>query len=157
MPARDDNIRIEIRGLKEVQAKMEQVVRDLHGAPMLNGMRRATLVVQRSAKMFAPVDTGRLRASITPAVETRAREVVGVVGSNVHYAPYVEFGTKPHWPPPGPIARWAHLHGIEAFVVMRAIATRGTKAVKYLERAVTENEQQIHDILGDAVAKIVEE
>jgi hypothetical protein len=39
---------------------------DLHGEPMLQGMRNATLLVTRDAKRFAPVDTGRLRASITP-------------------------------------------------------------------------------------------
>ena len=59
-------IDVEIKGLEETQRAMEQIVRDLRGEPFLSGMRRATLLVQRSAKQKAPVDTGRLRASITP-------------------------------------------------------------------------------------------
>ena len=160
MPAQDDALKIEIKGLKELQRKAEQMTRDLHGPPMLEAMRRATLVVQRAAKINAPVSDGRLRASITPEVRAQAREVVGVVGTNVKYAPYVEFGTRPHWPPFGPdssLARWSHLHGIEnPYLVARGIAAHGTKAVKFLERAVTDNEEQIYRILGDAVAEIVD-
>jgi HK97 gp10 family phage protein len=40
-------------------------------------------------KAATPVRTGRLRASITHEV----RGLTGVVGTNVEYAPYVEFGT----------------------------------------------------------------
>lgn len=42
------------------------------------------------AKASCPVDTGRLRASIT--YETDVKKVY--VGSNVEYAPYVELGTR---------------------------------------------------------------
>ena len=38
------------------------------------------------------VDTGRLRASITHRVETESGEVAGYVGTNVEYAPDLEFG-----------------------------------------------------------------
>ena len=79
-------IDIEIRGLKETQANMERIVRDLRGEPYLSAMRRATLLVQRSAKQKAPVDTGRLRASITPEVRWSGNVATGVVGSNVKYS-----------------------------------------------------------------------
>ena len=82
---------VEIKGLKEVQAKMEQMVRDTRGAPMVQAMKDATLLVEREAKIRAPVDTGRLRASITPSVTQNPLQ--GVVGSNVFYAPYQELGT----------------------------------------------------------------
>lgn len=42
------------------------------------------------AKKLCPVDTGRLRNSITHAQYSEDTEVVG---SNVDYAPYVELGT----------------------------------------------------------------
>ena len=42
------------------------------------------------AKRLCPVDTGRLRNSITHA---RLDKNTEVVGSNVDYAPYVELGT----------------------------------------------------------------
>ena len=75
------SIRAELKRLREVQKEMERIARELHGEPILNAVRRATLIVERGAKLKAPVDTGRLRASITP-----------VVGASVKYAGYVETG-----------------------------------------------------------------
>ena len=43
------------------------------------------------AKQLAPVDTGRLRNSITHA---QLDENTEVIGSNVEYAPYQELGTS---------------------------------------------------------------
>ncbi len=88
------DIDIEVKGLKETRRKMEQMIRDVHGTPILNAMRDVTLMVTRGAKINAPVDTGRLRASITPEIRATSNEVVGVVGSNVVYAPFQEFGTR---------------------------------------------------------------
>src|SRR5512139_3059740 len=88
------SIDIEVKGLIELQRKTEQMVSDLHGAPILDAMRDSVLVIQRDAKINAPVDTGRLRASITPSVQEMSNEVQGIVGSNVVYAPYQEFGTR---------------------------------------------------------------
>lgn len=44
------------------------------------------------AKELCPVDTGRLRNSITH--ETSESEHAVYIGSNVEYAPYVELGTS---------------------------------------------------------------
>ena len=149
-------LRLELKGLREEQARMTQIVADLHGAPMLEGMRNATLLVMRDAKRFAPVDTGRLRASITPEVRVSGPTTLqGIVGSNVTYAPFVELGTKPHWPPVGALATWARRHGTVAFLVARAISRRGTKAVKYLERAFDQNIGRIVGYLDAAVGAIV--
>ena len=52
-------------------------------------LERACLVVENSAKEKAPVNTGNLRSSLTHEVTGN----VGTVGTNVEYAPYVEFGT----------------------------------------------------------------
>ena len=82
--------KIVIRGLEETQQKMSQVMKDLRGQPLQKAMRDATLVVTRQAKIYSPVDTGRLRASITPEVVRRDTVVQGIVGSNVFYAPFQE-------------------------------------------------------------------
>ena len=47
-------------------------------------------VAESYAKAACPVDTGRLRNSITHA---RLDESTEVIGTNVEYAPYVELGT----------------------------------------------------------------
>lgn len=44
------------------------------------------------AKMLCPVDTGRLRNSITHTYDASERKAY--IGTNVEYAPYVEFGTS---------------------------------------------------------------
>ena len=65
------------------------------------GMTQACLLVERDANTNCPVDTGRLRASITNRLDVEGSELVGVVGTNVFYAPFVELGlkTKPNYPP----------------------------------------------------------
>ena len=50
----------------------------------------AALEVEAEAKRNCPVDTGRLRNSITTAKEGKT---TAYVGTNTEYAPYVEFGT----------------------------------------------------------------
>ncbi len=87
-------VKLEVKGLKETQRNLEKAVRELQGAPIMNAMRDSTLLVTRYAKINSPVDTGRLRASITPSVSSMKETVTGIVGSNVKYAPYVELGTK---------------------------------------------------------------
>ena len=149
-------IETEVRGLAALQRKKEQVVRDLHGGPLLDAMRDCTLWVANDAKRLAPVDVGRLRASLTPEVRPHGNDVWGIVGSNVTYAPYVETGTRPHWPPLSAVETWARRHGLTAFVVARAIARRGTKAVHYLERAFRQNEGRIVDRIGKAVKEILD-
>lgn len=148
----------EIKGLRETQAKMDQSIRDLRGEPMLEGMRDATLLVTSTARVLAPVDTGRLRASILPEVRSEALtgSVIGVVGSNLNYAPFAELGTKPHFPPLAALEVWARRHGTTARAVALAIARRGTKAYRYLQGGVEQNESKIIALIGDVISKIVE-
>ena len=83
-------VEIEIQGIEEVSRKMDQMAEDIQGTPMEMGMRDATMLVTRQARINAPVDTGRLRASIAPEVRQQGKTVQGVVGSNVNYAPFQE-------------------------------------------------------------------
>lgn len=60
------------------------------------------LRVERLARRYAPVDTGRLRNSITHRVRTELganARVVAEVGTNVEYAASQEFGTRTGVPP----------------------------------------------------------
>lgn len=67
----------------EVNAKVEAaIIKFLHAAGM---------VVQGDAVNRCPVDTGNLRQSIAFDVDEDAKSTI--VGTNVHYAPYVELGT----------------------------------------------------------------
>jgi len=58
-------------------------------------MKRIVLQIERDAKSIAPVDTGNLRASIeSRVIRNNDGKITGVVGSNVKYAPFQEFGTS---------------------------------------------------------------
>jgi HK97 gp10 family phage protein len=58
--------------------------------------KRVAEQVQARAKVLAPVDTGRLRASIKIQRKLTFRGPTYTVYTNVKYAPYVEQGTRPH-------------------------------------------------------------
>ena len=144
------DIGLEIKGLRETQQRMEKIAADLHGTPFVNAMRDATLGVQRAAKIKAPVDTGRLRASIWPEVRQSGNETTGVVGSIVKYAGYVELGTRPHFVSAAHIGRWAKRHGFG----YTGLKVSG-KAQPYLQPALEENAGRVARKLDDAVAHII--
>ena len=55
-----------------------------------NGLEAIGLTAETYAKKATPVDTGRLRNSISHTVDGEAV----YIGTNVEYAPYVELGTS---------------------------------------------------------------
>lgn len=57
---------------------------------------RKGLKIEAEAKRLAPVDTGRLRSSITTELDETGSGIKVRVGTNVEYAPYIEFGTEPY-------------------------------------------------------------
>ncbi len=145
---------MDVRGLAEAKQKMQQVITDLRGEEFAQGMRDATMIVTRDAKVNAPVDMGGLRASITPDLRQDGNSVLGVVGSNKRQAAAMETGTKPFWPPIAALETWARRHGTTAFVVARAIARRGIRGRRYLQRAFEKNQEVIKRKLGDVVGRI---
>lgn len=54
------------------------------------GLEAIGLTAEGHTKKETPVDTGRLRNSMSHAVEDKA----AYIGSNVEYAPYVELGAR---------------------------------------------------------------
>lgn len=145
------NWRAELRGARESSDENDRIVRDMHGGPMLDAMREATMIVTRDARKNAPVDRGILRASIAPEVRSSGREVIGVVGSNQKHAPMMEFGTKPHWPPLDALRVWARRHGMNVYLVARSIARKGIKERRFLRNALTNNAQRIFNVLRNGV------
>lgn len=65
---------------------------------MVKSLHVASYMVENDAKRLCPVDTGRLRASITHDFDDK--QFKALVGSNVHYAKYVEMGTIKMSPQP---------------------------------------------------------
>ena len=151
-------------GADEMQEGVTRIADDLHGVPMVDAMRDATMLITRAAnKNLVPWqspevggrDTGITAASITPEIRAGVNIIEGVVGSNRMSAVVQELGSRPHKAPVEPIKIWARRHGAEWFVVWRAIKTRGTYARRFLGRAFEDNAERVHRIIGKAVATII--
>lgn len=68
---------------------------EAHVTPAVAASVRASCaLIEQSAKLFAPVDTGRLRDSIQTNIDDTGKTVVGTVGTEVPYAAFQEFGTR---------------------------------------------------------------
>lgn len=62
--------------------------------PVAKDLLRRAISVEGAAKRLCPVDTGRLRSSVTHALEQDSQGISAVVGTNVEYAVFVELGTS---------------------------------------------------------------
>ena len=62
--------------------------------------RQAKINVSKSPPEHPQVQTGRLRSSIIHREEFGGNEIATLIGSNVSYASYLEFGTTRHSPFP---------------------------------------------------------
>lgn len=132
----------------------EEFIRSMENATlkmvmdMSQKMDKACLVVESQAKQNCPVDIGILRASITSETEVTASEIVGRVGTNEEYGPYVHNGTgiyakdgngrKTPW---GYTVRAGKHKGFHW--------THGQRPQPFLENAKLEKKSTVERILGD--------
>lgn len=84
-------IRVRVLGQDRLARKLAAIEPALKAA-MQREVKIAAVNIQNGARSRVPVDTGRLRNSITH--EILADGLNASVGSNVEYAPFVEFGTR---------------------------------------------------------------
>ena len=119
-------IKIEYKGIEDKDKRLQVGIQKALKLSTNIVMRDAKLNLRGSGGRNSRVDTGRLIDSIT----TRVSKNVGIVGTNVEYAPYIEFGTSAHFPPVAALEEWAQRKfrkkGI-GFVIARAISRRGTQ------------------------------
>lgn len=81
------DIKVEIENYKEVSKRFADRAKDLPGA-LQRVVAKVTMLVERQGKIYSPVKTGRMRASIIPINIT---EFSASVGPQVEYAPYVHY------------------------------------------------------------------
>ena len=85
-------IEAKIVGDKEVQRKIDALAKKDNQA-LKEVIEKAVVIIEGKAKDKCTVRHGRLHTSITHEVKSSAKNHTGRVGTNVEYAPYVEFGT----------------------------------------------------------------
>lgn len=96
MPEQPDQVEVTDRWALHIDGdRLDAIFSDPDG-PIGKIMLGLAAKAENAAKRKCPVDTGRLRASISHRVEVDQSEnvVVGVIGTNVEYAVYQEFGTE---------------------------------------------------------------
>lgn len=74
-------------------AEEQRLLRSVSG-PTGKYLARIAALIETAAKGFTPVDTGRLRSSITWVVLVDAKGLVAVISTNVVYAIWVHNGTR---------------------------------------------------------------
>lgn len=120
-------------------------------AVLLEGVEKALLLVEADARRNCPVEDGRLRSSITHAVESSDTAASGRVGTNVEYAPYVHEGTGIYAADGnGRKTPWVY----EDPKTGERIFTHGQKPQPFLRDAMDQNQGSIAGIFQEAVSKL---
>lgn len=130
----------------------------LRGA-MVRSLNESALLVRARAVPKAPVSTGQLRNSIQIEVNPTAMSAdVKVIAK---HGPFVEYGTRAHFPPPDALLGWVmRTFGVDqkegkgiAFTVARKIAKKGTPAQPFLFPALAESNADIKRIFNANTAE----
>jgi HK97 gp10 family phage protein len=120
----------------------EEVLSALHEAAE-RALEKCGLTAEGYAKKATPVDTGNLRNSISHKVQKDTM----FVGTNVEYAPYVEFGTGKYYlggrPDP-----WVYKDEKGNWH-----RTSGIKAKPFIKPSVADHKQQYFDIIEQELKK----
>jgi HK97 gp10 family phage protein len=116
-----------VRG-QNISQFLDSTISPAVGKSVLAGLQ----LIQATAQEYCPVDTGALWDSIQVKVDQVAlTSVAGVVGSDLEYAPYVEYGTGRRGGP----APYAHV-----------MSWAGQSPKPFLRPAIDESRSPIDDL-----------
>lgn len=161
-----DRIVIKVEGLDKLIRKLGPEA--ILGKPLRGAFFASGAVLETSAKKRAPVDQGHLRASITHEEDPSPVPIWGRVGTNLKYAPYMEYGTGRnsdgpggkafHNPPAKALEGWARRHNIEGGGAAVAAMIRrkgGLKPRRFLRGALEAKQTEVVKIF-EGVPKQIE-
>lgn len=155
-----------------INGSPDEFARKLRDPGLLQGpvrrfLESAALVVQGHAREASPVDTGRLRQSITYHLDASPMPLYAKVGSNVQYAPFMEYGTgalsdKPAavsgWQfPDGPeLDVWARRHGFDSGKTVASIIRwkGGLTPRRYLRQGMAAAKREVKQLLRGLAIEI---
>lgn len=85
---------IQVTGLSRVINALAKGI-DKYVKRAENATMKAGFKAEYFVKKKTPVDTGNLRSSINTQLSAKKKDrVEAIVGTNVEYAPFIEFGTR---------------------------------------------------------------
>lgn len=135
------SIGVKLNGVPQAKSRVKNLSK-ASLAQVAEGVNKAAAIVEGGAKVDCPVDTGLLRSSIhlTPA-NTSKNQVSAKVGTNVEYAPYVEFGTG---------AR-GHYQYETKFKLTYSKSVAGQAAQPFLGKSLHDNKDTVKAIVSSAL------
>lgn len=126
-------VTVKVIGLTEAINNIDDyIARKKRG--LLGAVAQGSTQIQNEAKRNAPEDLGTLRNDITHTIIEKKDRIEGRILSAATYSAFVEYGTRPHFPPPKALAGWAARHGMAGaeYQIARKIAMRGTRAQPFM-------------------------
>jgi len=143
---------------------MDRLRQSLAGTPAVTerlvrgAMDTSLALIEGSARRTARKDTGQLGGSIHSIITgSGMAEMVGQVGPSARHGRWVEHGRRPGKPPPiAAIEPWARRHGVNPFVVARAIGRRRTRPAPFMVPAFRANLSRITQTFQNIGIKFVE-
>lgn len=144
------SLRVDMGNALEATKKApEEMAKAIHQT-----LLEVAIYTQRVFRQNMPVGkTGMLRRTTTYVWLGDARVRIEPVEE---YAEYVEFGTRPHFPPVEAITPWARMRGIEPWALAHSIAKHGTKAHPFLQKTYEQVEPYANTALAQNVDKVIE-
>lgn len=119
-------------------------------------MTAAVQVVRDSVFGYTPHAFGTLRNSIYGKVVSLAgNEIQGIIGTPVPYAPAVELGSKPHWPPLAPLELWVRRKLGGAGGAMRSESRRNAAQIRKIT-GLKVTAKAVHEDAIRAMAKAIQ-
>lgn len=82
----------------KIDAALTKRLLESEDGPTFKQLLKFAVRAETWAKRFAPVDTGRLRSSITHRIGKDSQGPYAEIGTDVDYAIYQELGTRDIWP-----------------------------------------------------------
>jgi len=133
-------VNVELQGFPEFGRRLSQYD-ERQRQEIRQTMTAGLILLEADQRRNVAQDTRRLMSSITHELDARSlTTITGRVGPTVRYGLWVERGRRPGKAPPiEAIAGWARRHGVNPFVVARAIARRGTRAQPFVEPSLQRN------------------
>lgn len=169
---------IDTRQLEQFMGRLEKL--PTASIPALTeAMHEAVNVGLATVVERTPVAFGNLRGEIHTQVQASESGVVGVIGTSVPYALWVEEDTRPHWAPITPLVEWvkkkqiAGVYSIQtrrrlggknqqaaenmalARAVQKQIAKHGTTGQHMFRDGLAAADEEINRIFARALEKII--
>jgi len=157
----ETRIKVDMKDLEELTKKYPEVSKNVRISKLLEAVNLLEAEIKKRTHYGAgPI---HLRDGIFSKVNTSGKKVAGLVGVSIEHGEPVEKGTKPHFPPTGPIQFWVerklNITGKEAasvaFLIARAISRRGTKGEEMFEKGFEASEARVMRILEEISEEIV--